>query len=168
MLPNVVALPWPVRDWAGKLNAAHSSAYRKLQVAGGETHEASKNAGVFVAQRRREIAQLWWQANEKAILAGKWQDVRPGEDYDTPEFRAFLAQLSSQKLSMAQTVPAPVTPIVQSGTPPGVAFERPRQPSNRTPYIIGAFFLLAGAVALLWRTVRKRQATKRNGGKVED
>jgi hypothetical protein len=119
MLPNVEALPFPVRQWARNSGPSRMGAAKEIWRAGGDSTESHKLASNYVNYREREIAQLWWRANEKAILAGQWQDVRPGEDFDTPKFRAILAQLGAPKTVGASEPKgtASDTLIVTAGSP---------------------------------------------------
>jgi hypothetical protein len=69
MLPNFANLPSSVRDWARNAERNRLNAYHKIMLTGGETAKASAIASDYVNYRGREVARLWWQANEKAILA---------------------------------------------------------------------------------------------------
>jgi hypothetical protein len=116
-----------------------------------------------------QIRDARWPSFSKSdrLLGEQWHEVQPGEGYDTPKFRAIIAQLASQHPGSAHNVPRSGAPTAKmSDTPPAIPLEGSQQP--RTPYIIGAFFLVAGVVALLWRAARKRQVTKSNEGKVGD
>jgi hypothetical protein len=113
MLPNMVALSGSVRDWARKLEKAHIAADRNLVTSGGNTHEVATKVNPIMQRRKREIAQRWWRANEKAVLEERWQDVRPGETYDTPEYRALLAQLATLR---ADGVSKPKKPALSVAT----------------------------------------------------
>jgi hypothetical protein len=156
MLPNVVALPRAVREWAATCGRASVDAYRVI-VRGGVESKASHAAGSdYVIYRKREIAQLWWKANEKAILEGRWQDVQPGEDFDTPKYRALLTQFGVRQPDAKQresTIP-PQAPT--SALPPAVAPIHPTVSSNQVAYYIGGgLAILALAAALIWRKVAR-------------
>jgi hypothetical protein len=158
MLPNMTALPMPVRNWAGKMHKALSTAFRGLWDAGGDTHEVSKLADHTLYPRTREIAQLWWRANEKAIMEERWQDVKPGETYDTHEYRGLLAQLAALR---ADGVSKP------RGSAPSVATsnDATKPITGSAEYMPWASIGAAIAIIAGWLALRLRS---RAGGGSED
>jgi hypothetical protein len=126
MLPAIVSLPRPVRDWARERSGRAGIAYgvlKHMSEASG-SREPGREGAEYVNLRTREIAKLWWRANERAIMEGRWQDVLPGETYDTPKYRALLAKFGGQNGgqntadgSEPKGTAASATPIVTAGSP---------------------------------------------------
>lgn len=156
MVPEIVDIPVAVRDWARKLEGEYLAAGKRIQIQGGDTKEASKQATDYVEHRRRQIAQVWWRANEKALLAGRWQEVQPGEGYDTPKLHAILAQFTGQQPKPPAAVATPTpTATTRPDLPPHLASES--QASIHTHYIGLALVLIGAAIAVVWRMIRKRR-----------
>jgi hypothetical protein len=156
MLPAVVDLPRRVREWAFGCEQARIDAQRSLRP--GESPEARRQAAQYLTRRKREIAQLWWKANEKAILAGRWEDVRPGEGFDTPQFRALLTQFGRKPRGANPPEPsAPTPPPAMAPVPSVEPIPTPASTNRILWYGTGGIAVLGIAVALAWRRSSHRK-----------
>jgi hypothetical protein len=96
MLPKAYLLPESVRKWASQLEHERLAAYSEIcDVRDAANIGEDKASADFVHYRGREIAQTWWKANEQAIKAQHWNEVKPGENYHGPKFNALLERLKS-------------------------------------------------------------------------
>jgi hypothetical protein len=98
LISQIESFPNPVRQWAPSVERDRMELHRLLQ----QTSESRKpydpewpnSFGLRTSQRKREVLQKWWKANEAAIVAKRYADVVPGERFAAPsEFLPGITEI---------------------------------------------------------------------------
>ena len=114
----------------------------------------AKQGGVYsrepsrrVMLREREIFRLWWHANEKALLAERPQDLKPGEHYQPERHGDDEDPMKARRIELKPKPNPQATPHLVEHAPIAETVAKP----TRNYAILGAFAAILAAIVLMFR-----------------